>query len=250
MSALLRCASLRRVRVVLGFALMALVFAPSASGAAPLDTVTATGTVGIFSTININAQSGPAGQNPSGSASLTFTPVSPLPPFSVASYSGPVTCVSIAGPDRGNGTAGSQTTAVLNFVSYTHPSFVDVITVGLVDNGGNGMDLFILGPIGRAPSDCSTLPTSFVTERLNGRAVVFDAPLLPASRAQCKHGGWRNFGTMFKNQGQCVAFVVKQARQKCLTERAKIGLLAFRNKYGLGRYHVRALRRSINQASR
>jgi DNA-binding beta-propeller fold protein YncE len=75
-------------------------------------------------------------------------------------------------------------------------------------------------------------------------------PRVPTSKDQCKNGGWRNYGTMFKNQGQCVTFVVKQARQKCLTERAKIGLLAFQDKYGLGRYHVRALRRCINQASR
>jgi len=27
----------------------------------------------------------------------------------------------------------------------------------------------------------------------------------PASKEECKHGGWRRFG--FKNQGQCIAFV-------------------------------------------
>lgn len=247
MSVLLRYASRPRLQVVLGLALLGLV--PSTSGAAQLDTATATGAAGAVSTINIHAQSGPAGQNLSGSASLTF--ISPLPPFGPGGYSGPVTCLSIAGPDRGFGTAGSPTTTVLNFLAYVHPTILQVITVGLVDNGGNGMDLFILGPVGgRAPSDCSPLPPSFVAERLNGRAVVFDAPLLPASRAQCKYGGWRNFGGMFKNQGQCVAFVVKQARQSCLAERAKIGLAAFRNKYGLGRYHVRAMRRCVNQTSR
>ena len=26
----------------------------------------------------------------------------------------------------------------------------------------------------------------------------------PTSKAQCKNGGWKNFGSMFKNQGQCV----------------------------------------------
>ncbi len=31
--------------------------------------------------------------------------------------------------------------------------------------------------------------------------------LLPTSTADCKHDGWRNFGGMFKNQGQCVSFV-------------------------------------------
>ena len=30
---------------------------------------------------------------------------------------------------------------------------------------------------------------------------------LPTSKAQCKNGGWKNFGTTFKNQGDCVSFV-------------------------------------------
>jgi aspartate/tyrosine/aromatic aminotransferase len=30
---------------------------------------------------------------------------------------------------------------------------------------------------------------------------------VPTSKEQCKDGGWKNFGTMFKNQGQCVKFV-------------------------------------------
>ncbi len=73
-------------------------------------------------------------------------------------------------------------------------------------------------------------------------------PRVPTSKAQCNKGGWRNY-PQFKNQGQCVAFVVKQALQNCLAERAKIGPVAFRNKYGLGRYHVLAMRRCVNQAS-
>ncbi len=36
--------------------------------------------------------------------------------------------------------------------------------------------------------------------------MVFDAPLLPTSKDQCKNGGWRNF-PQFKNQGDCVSFV-------------------------------------------
>ena len=78
--------------------------------------------------------------------------------------------------------------------------------------------------------------------------IAVRGPGVPTSKNPCQHGGWRNFG--FSNQGQCVAFVVKQAREKCLTERANIGLLAFRDRYGLGRYHIRAMRRCINQASR
>jgi hypothetical protein len=30
---------------------------------------------------------------------------------------------------------------------------------------------------------------------------------LPTSKEQCKNGGWKKFGTKFKNQGQCVKFV-------------------------------------------
>jgi uncharacterized delta-60 repeat protein len=29
----------------------------------------------------------------------------------------------------------------------------------------------------------------------------------PTNKDQCKNGGWKNFGTRFKNQGQCVRFV-------------------------------------------
>ena len=35
---------------------------------------------------------------------------------------------------------------------------------------------------------------------------VSPAAQVPASKDQCKHGGWRNF-PQFKNQGQCIAFV-------------------------------------------
>ena len=34
-------------------------------------------------------------------------------------------------------------------------------------------------------------------------AVTADVPG-PTSKAQCKKGGWRDFGTMFRNQGECV----------------------------------------------
>src|SRR5262249_45606675 len=67
-------------------------------------------------------------------------------------------------------------------------------------------------------------------------ASVFDAPVLPTSRNQCRHGGWRNF-PQFKNRGQCVAFVERAAIATCLTERAQTGRAAFRNKYGVGRRH-------------
>jgi hypothetical protein len=30
---------------------------------------------------------------------------------------------------------------------------------------------------------------------------------LPTTKEQCKNGGWKNYGTKFKNQGDCVSFV-------------------------------------------
>jgi hypothetical protein len=37
--------------------------------------------------------------------------------------------------------------------------------------------------------------------------------LLPTSKDQCKHGGWRTFG-VFKNQGDCVSFVATHGKNQ------------------------------------
>jgi hypothetical protein len=34
----------------------------------------------------------------------------------------------------------------------------------------------------------------------------------PTSKAQCKHAGWRAFGSMFKNRGDCVSFVATHGK--------------------------------------
>jgi hypothetical protein len=65
------------------------------------------------------------------------------------------------------------------------------------------------------PTDCSALPSTFVPPPLLnniGDLVVIDTQPLPATKEQCKNGGWRNYGTTFKNQGQCVAFVQRGPR--------------------------------------
>ncbi len=38
-----------------------------------------------------------------------------------------------------------------------------------------------------------------------GSVVVTDAQPFPTTKAQCKHGGWAQFG--FKSHGQCIRFV-------------------------------------------
>ena len=132
MSVVLRSGSPRRLVVMADLALMWLVLAPSASGAAPLDTVTATGTAAISPnqgiplpahyTVTINAQSGTSGQNPSGTASFTLE--SSAIPGSLT-LAGPVTCLNVLGPDRGAGTPGSPTIAVLTFRNTTTTTFSD-----------------------------------------------------------------------------------------------------------------------------
>jgi hypothetical protein len=197
--------------------------ANAAPPSAPLDTVSATGESAViltpfpvfpppqFTGINISAQSGTAGQNPTGFASYTFGPFH---------QSGSVTCLRVTGPDRGAGTPGAPTTAVLNFVDQPPDFFAgDVITVQLVDKGGNGQDVMGISADTtgtRAPGDCPVQFTAdpFASAPLtSGRAIVIDATPLPTSTDQCKNGGWRNFPG-FTNQGDCVSFVATGGRNQ------------------------------------
>ena len=101
-----------------------------------------------------------------------------------------------------------------------------------------------------APSSCPAdldVPRSVAT---SGDLVVHDAqPPLPTSKDRCQGGGWRNFGTTFKNQGACVAFVEQESRQECLFIRAVRGLPAFRAMYGRGLDELHAMRRCVRQRS-
>src|SRR5581483_123663 len=176
-------AALRRLRVVLGLALLGLMVVPSASNAAQLDTVTVTGNaLSLYSNINITAQSGTAGQNPSGHVSLNI---------GAAIIAGPVTSLMV-----------TENVALIGIASNQFgPQFVKV-----VDNGGHGADTICVWS--GAPPDCTMVldgEVFDVTSQLsNGRAVVFDAPDLPTTKAECKNGGWRDF-EQFKNQGACVS---------------------------------------------
>jgi|tagenome__1003787_1003787.scaffolds.fasta_scaffold20257367_1 hypothetical protein len=182
---------------IIGLALAAP--AAGAQGGAP-DTATATGHGDFYTSVDIQAHSKPSGADAGGSGRFTV--------FGALFISGPVTCLSVTGPDQGAGTPTAPTQAILNIQD---PGF-GIVTVVLIDNGGNGADIMSTGPTGRRPSNCSPIdPEQVFPDTLtHGRAVVFDAPLVPTTKADCKHGGWRDFGSMFRNQGQCVAFVNHQ----------------------------------------
>jgi hypothetical protein len=103
--------------------------------------------------------------------------------------------------------------ATMNFQSFA----IGIITVEVTDNSAAGTaDLIRLGPVGRAPTDCSPLlgspPVGSVAEVTLGDIVVTDALPFPTAKAQCKNGGWRNYGPTFKNEGQCVAFVQRPTK--------------------------------------
>ena len=66
----------------------------------------------------------------------------------------------------------------------------------------------------------------------------------PTSKDQCKHNGWKTYG-VFKNQGDCIGFVVRQATKECVFERTAIGRRAFREKHGGGRFDLFAMPRCV-----
>jgi hypothetical protein len=195
-----------KLKLILAMAIVGVALAlPSISNAAPpsppptLDTAKASGdnlVLDDFSAINIDvdAFSGPSGEDPGGHVIFGFNPI-----FDVGPVTGPVTCLDVTG-----------NTAVMTVAGpfSSLPGFL-AFTVKLVDNGGSGLDRFQYFPIPPENSqylDCraNPIPTDFGGP-LIGRAEVFDSPPPPTSKDQCNGGGWKQFG--FKNQGQCIAFV-------------------------------------------
>jgi hypothetical protein len=170
--------------------LLVLLVAPPASGShdpsgAPFDDEDFV--VGSFSTgvatTTVDAHSGPSGENPSGE----ITVQSPL-----GSATGSVSCLNVAGNRATVGT-----------------DLVGGFLVFFEDNDGAGQDRFVPVETGAAPSVCPPDPLRPLVP-ISGDITVHDAPALPMSKEQCKRGGWRNFGTRFKNEGQCVAFVQRR----------------------------------------
>jgi hypothetical protein len=63
-----------------------------------------------------------------------------------------------------------------------------------------------------SPTDCSFGNPVDVAEVISGQIRIVDAPPLPTSADQCKKDGWRQFPG-FKNQGDCVNFVVTGGKE-------------------------------------
>lgn len=199
--------SVRRSLLTAALALLAALALPVAAAAKHpppatpiLDTATASGdnlVLDDFSAfeIEVDAHSGPSGENPGGSVS--FNPLGILP------ISGPVTCLDVSG-----------NTAVMTVAGPfpARPGFT-AFFVKLTDNGGSGLDRFEYWPWVDEiplPSDCRTATSDYFGGPLIGRAVVTDAdaddqPPVPTSRKQCRHGGFARFG--FPSKRQCIKYV-------------------------------------------
>jgi hypothetical protein len=138
-------------------------------------------------TDTFDAHSGPSGENPRGSVTITID--------GAVFLTGPVTCLTVTG---------NRATVGVEF-----PGFGSFLTF-LEDNAGAGTsDRFGFQPVGTAPTAC---PVGAATNPVDGNFVVHDA-VLPTSKEQCKNGGWRNFPG-FKNEGDCLSFVATRGRNQ------------------------------------
>jgi hypothetical protein len=183
--------------VVLALAtVVAAVAVPAASAQTPTgDSVTGSGTAGetradVF-LFQIDAHSGPSGENPTGSVQIT-------PAYIGQPFGGPITCLAVAG-----------NVATFNFEAL--PASTSVGTFVATDSPA-GDQIAYVGP-GRAPTDCSPVLNPPNEPLRSGDIVVVDAQPLPTSKDKCKNGGWKTYG-VFKNQGDCVSFVANGGKNQ------------------------------------
>jgi len=212
------------VAASIGMALAAVVASTASAQMPAQDSVT-----GSFKTGNersefvftFDVRSGPSGENPTGTVGLYSIGAGDLGAFAVS-------CL---------GVSGNRATLVAPLL--VTPPGPAAIVIHVEDNGTSGdrVDWSFVSPL---PTVCP--PPITVSENVEPSrdVTVVDAQPFPATRDQCKHGGWRSYG-IFKNQGACVAFVIREAVQACVFEQAAIGRTAFRSKYGGGRFDLFAM---------
>jgi hypothetical protein len=190
----------------------------------------------INTTITFDASSDPFGANPAGFVDFRTQ----------AGYfrRDEVTCLNVAGNQATIGVriveeqSSSSTSFVgwtLNYDVFDGPGTQDRVAFDNIDETG-------------APPSCAFDPDPPQQELdpvVGGNLEVFDAPGLPKSKDDCKNDGWRQYG--FKNQGACIAFVIRKAVQACVFEQVAIGRPTFRSKYGGGRFDLFAFLSCVRQ---
>ena len=173
-----------------------------------------TGKLGLW-VHELDARSGTAGENAAGTVSWEIPSVKDI------GWTTDVTCLAAEGNTAVIGFSGTA-----SFAGFRGPV---AGLVRVVDGGGpaSGQDSFEWAEVGGAfggfdspipgPTDCSSYPGTYQPQavigfnRDSGDIVVTDTPVRPTAKNQCRNGGWQRFG-LFKNQGQCVAFVRRRER--------------------------------------
>jgi hypothetical protein len=173
--------------------------------------------------IEIDATSGAAGEQPSGSVGWLDIG---LTPGGSSSVTAEVTCLAVTGSVAIIGVTGSWRRGGLPPEPGDIPiaGLIRVVDGGPPESGADTLEGAIQtgtvnGPPLPGPTSCSTFPGAFPAAPFllpdfvneSGDLVVADAPPLPTSKAQCKHGGWRTYG-VFQTQGDCVSFVATGAK--------------------------------------
>jgi hypothetical protein len=134
----------------------------------------------------IDARSGPSGENPTGN--VIFRSTADGSTF----FSGSVTCLAVNA----------------NF---------GILSVNTSQFGAIGMEVTdqaagdLIRAIPTLTGSCAPIGAAVSFDVISGDVVVTDAKALPTSRDQCKNGGWKSFG-VFKNQGDCVSFVATRGK--------------------------------------
>jgi hypothetical protein len=179
----------KRVFVASALAIAGVLILPHGSGAqAPSgDSVIGSGTLlqlpDLIVLFELDARSGPSGEDPSGRFFLSF-------PATGGSAEGSVVCLRVSG-----------NTAVFGV------DFAAGVFEGVFEAVDGSVDTLRTRPVDRVgPASCSEAVDGVPATVIRGDIVVTDAPPLPTSKDQCKNGGWRTYG-VFENQGDCVSFV-------------------------------------------
>jgi hypothetical protein len=165
-------------------------------------------------TVNISGD--PSGRSPTGSVRWMYGRGA-----AGGVVSNRITCLAVHGNVAVFGMTGIYQSVVGIPVLGEYPvsTYVRVTDRSSGAPPGEGRDLvehaaFLPGAPGLTNCAAFTPMVLSWTLDLEGDIVVTDAQSVPTSKDQCKKGGWHNYGTTFKNQGQCVSFFATGGEQR------------------------------------